>query len=131
MTSIRLHGIKACVFDAYGTLFDVNSASRAARDALGSWWPPNPRSHVYCSCFVRHRSARGCQREPSASPGHRVPAEVELVDVGVDAERNGPGERILVGPVLAGSQAIVLSILASMTTSLADLGTERTGSIRS
>lgn len=40
MTSIRLHGIKACVFDAYGTLFDVNSASRAAQDALGSRWQP-------------------------------------------------------------------------------------------
>ena len=40
MTSVRLHGIKACVFDAYGTLFDVNSASRAAQDALGSRWQP-------------------------------------------------------------------------------------------
>jgi len=37
VTSVRLHGIKACVFDAYGTLFDVNSASR---DALGSRWQP-------------------------------------------------------------------------------------------
>ena len=40
MTAIRLQGIKACVFDAYGTLFDVNSASRAAQDALGSRWQP-------------------------------------------------------------------------------------------
>ncbi len=40
MTSIPLQGIKACVFDAYGTLFDVNSASRAAQDALGSRWQP-------------------------------------------------------------------------------------------
>jgi 2-haloacid dehalogenase len=40
VTSVRLHGIKACVFDAYGTLFDVNSASRAAQDALGSRWQP-------------------------------------------------------------------------------------------
>lgn len=28
------------MFDAYGTLFDVNSASRAAQDALGSRWQP-------------------------------------------------------------------------------------------
>jgi 2-haloacid dehalogenase len=28
------------VFDAYGTLFDVNSASRAVEDALGSRWQP-------------------------------------------------------------------------------------------
>jgi 2-haloacid dehalogenase len=30
----------ALVFDAYGTLFDVNSASRAAQDALGACWQP-------------------------------------------------------------------------------------------
>ena len=31
----RLHDISACVFDAYGTLFDVASAARACRDVLG------------------------------------------------------------------------------------------------
>jgi 2-haloacid dehalogenase len=31
----RLHDIEACVFDAYGTLFDVNSAAARCRDALG------------------------------------------------------------------------------------------------
>jgi len=30
-----LEGIRACVFDAYGTLFDVASAARACVDALG------------------------------------------------------------------------------------------------
>jgi 2-haloacid dehalogenase len=30
-----LPGIRACVFDAYGTLFDVNSAAARMRDALG------------------------------------------------------------------------------------------------
>ncbi|HUK61426.1 MAG TPA: haloacid dehalogenase type II [Stellaceae bacterium] len=30
-----LEGIKACVFDAYGTLFDYNSAAERCRDALG------------------------------------------------------------------------------------------------
>lgn len=30
-----LTGIRACVFDAYGTLFDVNSAAARHRDALG------------------------------------------------------------------------------------------------
>lgn len=34
----RLLGIRACVFDAYGTLFDFNSAARGAQDALGSAW---------------------------------------------------------------------------------------------
>ncbi len=32
---MKLQGIKACVFDAYGTLFDVHSAAAAAGDALG------------------------------------------------------------------------------------------------
>ncbi len=31
----KLPGIKACVFDAYGTLFDFASAARACRDVLG------------------------------------------------------------------------------------------------
>jgi 2-haloacid dehalogenase len=40
MTGIRLKGIKACVFDAYGTLFDVNSAAAQAKDELGERWQP-------------------------------------------------------------------------------------------
>jgi 2-haloacid dehalogenase len=40
MTTLKLHGIEACVFDAYGTLFDVNSAARAAQDSLGEKWQP-------------------------------------------------------------------------------------------
>ena len=31
----RLHGIAACVFDAYGTLFDTASAAAQCRDVLG------------------------------------------------------------------------------------------------
>ena len=34
-----LYNIKACVFDAYGTLFDFTSAAVAARDELGDDWP--------------------------------------------------------------------------------------------
>jgi 2-haloacid dehalogenase len=33
--TIALPGIRACVFDAYGTLFDYASAAAACRDALG------------------------------------------------------------------------------------------------
>jgi 2-haloacid dehalogenase len=36
----KLHGIGACVFDAYGTLFDVNSAARNAEEWLGDQWQP-------------------------------------------------------------------------------------------
>jgi 2-haloacid dehalogenase len=39
-TQTKLNDIEACVFDAYGTLFDVNSAARAAQDALGEKWQP-------------------------------------------------------------------------------------------
>lgn len=35
MTTPRLEGVRACVFDAYGTLFDFNSAAARCRDALG------------------------------------------------------------------------------------------------
>ena len=38
MDALRLTGIKACIFDAYGTLFDVNSAAAQARDELGEKW---------------------------------------------------------------------------------------------
>ena len=33
--TVALPGIRACVFDAYGTLFDYASAAAACRDALG------------------------------------------------------------------------------------------------
>jgi 2-haloacid dehalogenase len=35
VTKTPLAGIKLCVFDAYGTLFDFASAARASRDILG------------------------------------------------------------------------------------------------
>jgi hypothetical protein len=38
--ALNLYGIKACVFGAYGTLLDVNSAARCARDLIGEKWLP-------------------------------------------------------------------------------------------
>jgi len=35
MTQAVLEGVKACVFDAYGTLFDFAAAARGCRDLLG------------------------------------------------------------------------------------------------
>lgn len=35
MSEQKIDGIKACVFDAYGTLFDVHSAAAKVSDALG------------------------------------------------------------------------------------------------
>ena len=37
---IKIHGVRACVFDAYGTLFDVNSAAHTCRGSLGERWLP-------------------------------------------------------------------------------------------
>src|SRR5215831_11750790 len=36
--SPKIIGIRACVFDAYGTLFDVNSAARSSQDMLRDKW---------------------------------------------------------------------------------------------
>jgi 2-haloacid dehalogenase len=33
-----MNGIEACVFDAYGTLFDISSVARGAREAIGDRW---------------------------------------------------------------------------------------------
>ncbi|MDP1613143.1 MAG: haloacid dehalogenase type II [Sulfuritalea sp.] len=38
MKTTQLEGIRACVYDAYGTLFDVSSVARGAQDALGERW---------------------------------------------------------------------------------------------
>ena len=40
MTETRLPNIEACVFDAYGTLFDVNAAAAHKAEQLGDKWQP-------------------------------------------------------------------------------------------
>ncbi len=35
---MKIENVKACVFDAYGTLFDVNSAAEKCKGKLGSKW---------------------------------------------------------------------------------------------
>ena len=35
---MKIGNIKACVFDAYGTLFDVNSAAEKCKDKIGKKW---------------------------------------------------------------------------------------------
>lgn len=40
MPSTPLEGVRACVFDAYGTLFDFGSATQACRDDLGDDMAP-------------------------------------------------------------------------------------------
>jgi 2-haloacid dehalogenase len=38
MMNLNLTGVRACVFDAYGTLFDVNSAAQQAQNVLHEKW---------------------------------------------------------------------------------------------
>ena len=38
MKDLNLTDIRACVFDAYGTLFDVNSAAQKCKGMLGDNW---------------------------------------------------------------------------------------------
>ncbi|MDF1719673.1 MAG: haloacid dehalogenase type II [Minwuia sp.] len=40
MAEARLEGVRACIFDAYGTLFDVNAAARHCAGRLGDSWQP-------------------------------------------------------------------------------------------
>ena len=35
---MKIENITACVFDAYGTLFDVNSAAAKCKEKLGNRW---------------------------------------------------------------------------------------------
>ena len=35
---MKIQNITACVFDAYGTLFDVNSAAAKCKEKLGNQW---------------------------------------------------------------------------------------------
>ena len=35
---MKIENVKACVFDAYGTIFDVNSAAEKCKKKLGSKW---------------------------------------------------------------------------------------------
>ena len=40
MAAPHFHSIEACVFDAYGTLFDVNTAAEQCSQELGEIWQP-------------------------------------------------------------------------------------------
>ena len=35
-----MKNVKAIIFDAYGTLFDVNSAAEKCKDKIGAKWEP-------------------------------------------------------------------------------------------
>src|SRR2546428_3218975 len=77
----RLTGIKACVFDAYGTLFDFAAAARACRDVLGeqteqltALWRDKQLQYTWL------RAAHG--RHAEFWPGTRGAADVGLETMG-------------------------------------------------
>ena len=73
MTTIKLPGIDACVFDAYGTLFDVNGAARASQDLLGEKWQTVAdlwRAKQLQYTWLRSLAGRRGQATP---PGGREP----------------------------------------------------------
>ena len=68
---VRFAGIKACVFDAYGTLFDVNAAARALRRAR-DLDPRDPRLTAAVN-GLEYASGRGALAAASpAAPGASV-----------------------------------------------------------
>lgn len=61
MTHSRLAGIEACVFDAYGTLFDVHAAAARCRDELGddaerlsTLWRDKQLQYTWLRSLMRH-----------------------------------------------------------------------------
>ena len=52
--------IKVCVFDAYGTLFDVAAAARVAASSARETAEATRREHSSCACSL---ASRPCTRE--------------------------------------------------------------------
>ena len=46
---MKIENVKACVFDAYGTLFDVNSAAAKCKEKLGGKWEGFANCLLYTS----------------------------------------------------------------------------------
>jgi 2-haloacid dehalogenase len=74
MADATLAGIKACVFDAYGTLFDYASAAAGCRDLLGDkaerltlLWRDKQLQYTWLRA-VQNRHADFWQVTPSIMP---------------------------------------------------------------
>ena len=55
----KIGNIEACVFDAYGTLFDVMAAAAHCKDELGEKWQPTSLEFVSTSLVDRHFQSLG------------------------------------------------------------------------
>ena len=55
-----MENVKAIIFDAYGTLFDVNSAAEKCKDKIGDKWEPlqifgEPPVRIYLATWLMGR----------------------------------------------------------------------------
>ena len=60
MSHRKIAGIRACVFDAFGTLFDVNSAAAREKATLGDHW--QPLADVWRAKQLQYTWLRGLMR---------------------------------------------------------------------
>lgn len=88
MTTPRLEGIRACVFDAYGTLFDFNSAAARCRDALGdkaaalsALWRDKQLQYTWLRALMGHHL------EFSQVTGHALDYALEVLGIAGTAIR--------------------------------------------
>ncbi|SMF84011.1 2-haloacid dehalogenase [Tistlia consotensis] len=86
MNQVRFRSIEACVFDAYGTLLDFNSATRHARDALGE--KTDALSEIWRQKQLQYTWLRALMR--THAPFWQVTGEA--LDYALDALAIGDGE---------------------------------------
>ena len=82
-TNARLENISACVFDAYGTLFDFNAAAERCRDALGE--DADPLSRLWRQKQLEYtwqRSLRGDYVDFWHLTGHSL--DYAMKSLGID-----------------------------------------------
>ena len=114
MSHPKLFNIEACVFDAYGTLFDVSSVTRGARDALGESW--QALSDLWRSKQLQYTWLRGELDtrgfDPSSQRGQLdaavagfLPDSLLAATYSTPVARPGAGSAALGGPTAAAAIA--------------------------
>ena len=88
----ELKGIRACVFDAYGTLFDFNSATARCRDALGD--KADALSEIWRGKQLQYTWLRGLMGRHI--PFHQVTADaLDYAMAAVDISDDGLKAKLL------------------------------------
>jgi len=94
MNDMRLEGIKACVFDAYGTLFDHASAAARCREELGSkldglntLWREKQLQYTWL------RTLEGKHADFWAVTGDALDFTLEMTEVSIPRQSRGVSQR--------------------------------------